>query len=304
MKKLALLSLPLLLAACGGGSAPGTGTAARAQTLRPPPRSGRVSGARVRAVTQPVPHTARPVRRQRSASRSGVVLRRWKTPKGDLIVSLLTRQGKLRAIARGGLRGKHAGALNLFHHVGLQVYARPGDELAVIQQASLEGALPRLALPERHPYAHLLAELADLLFQEGEADEYGQQAFDLFAGALRGVAHHHDPEWVALVMSYKLLGLAGILPQTSRCARCGAPDPAHPDPLGGQLLCAQCAALPAYPPEALDFLRGAVRRTVRASMDSPVPPEQRPLLWRALERFVSVQVGNVQSWRQLVPAQA
>jgi DNA repair protein RecO (recombination protein O) len=36
-------------------------------------------------------------------------------------------------------------------------------------------------------------------------------------------------------------------------------------------------------------------------MDSPVPGSQRPALWRALERFVTVQVGGVQSWRQLVP---
>ena len=102
-------------------------------------------------------------------------------------------------------------------------------------------------------------------------------------------------------MSYKLLGLAGIIPQTARCARCGVPDPQHPDPLGGQLLCRGCAALPAYPPELLDFLRGVVRRTVRASMDAPIPTEQRPQLWKALERFVTVQVGNVHSWRQLVP---
>ena len=250
-------------------------------------------------MTQPVPHTARPVRRQRSASRSGVVLRRWKTPKGDLIVSLLTPQGKLRAIARGGLRGKHAGALNLFHHVGLQVYARPGDELAVIQQASLEGALPRLALPERHPYAHLLAELADLLFQEGEADEYGQQAFDLFAGALRGVAHHHDPEWVALVMSYKLLALAGFPPRTRVCARCGAADPQHPDPFGGELLCGRCSHQRALSPSSLDFLRGVVRRSVRENMDHPVPAEDRAPLWLGLERFVGVQVGRVRSWPHL-----
>ena len=236
--------------------------------------------------------------RSRTANRSGIVIRRRVTPAGDIIVTLLTPQGKLKAIARGGVKGPLSSSLNLFHHVGVQVYQGPHNDLASVKQAVLEGALPTLAEPERYAFAHLMAEFADALFQEGE---FSEQAFELFAAALRGVAHQPDPEWVALVMSYKLLGLAGVMPQTARCARCGAPDPEHPDPLGGQLLCGRCAALPAYPPEALDFLRSVVRRTVRLSIEAPVPAEQRPALWRALERFVAVQVGNVHSWRQLVP---
>jgi len=236
--------------------------------------------------------------RSRSANRSGIVIRRRVTPAGDIIVSLLTPQGKVKAIARGGVRGPLASRLNLFHHVGVQLYQTPQADLATVQQAVLEGALTSLAEPERYAFAHLMAELADALFQEGE---FSEQAFDLFAGALRGVSRQPDPEWVALVMSYKLLGLAGFVPQTGRCARCGNPDPAHPDPLGGQMLCGACASLPAYPPDGLDFLRNVVRRSVRASIEAPVPEEQRPALWRALERFVTVQVGNVQSWRQLVP---
>ena len=239
--------------------------------------------------------------RSRSANRSGIVIRRRVTPAGDIIVTLLTPQGKVKAIARGGVRGALASRLNLFHHVGVQVYQTPQADLATVQQAVLEGVLPRLAEPERYAFAHLMAELADALFQEGE---FSEQAFDLFAGALRGVSHQPDPEWVALVMSYKLLGLAGFVPQTARCARCGAPDPSHPDALGGQLLCGGCSNLPAYPEASLDFLRNVVRRSVRASMETPVPDDERPALWRALERFVTVQIGNVQSWRQLVPAGA
>lgn len=234
--------------------------------------------------------------RSRTANRSGIVIRRVVTPKGDIIASLLTPQGKLKAIARGGVRGPLASQLNLFHHVGVQVYQAPKSDLATIQQAMLEGALPTLAQPQRHTYAHLLAELAELLFQEGELSE---QAFELFAAALRGVAHQNDPEWVALVMCYKLLALAGFVPQTGRCTRCGAPEPRHPDPLGGQLLCGRCATMPAYAPDTLEFLRQVVRRTVRANMETPLPPPERTAVWQALERFVGSHVGVIKSWRQV-----
>jgi len=236
--------------------------------------------------------------RSRTANRSGIVLRRHVTPKGDIIVTLLTPQGKLKLIARGGVRGPLASVLSLFHHVLVQVYQTPGGDLATARQASLEGALAGLALPERYPYAHLLSELADLLFQEGE---FSQEAFDLYAGGLRGVSRHEDPEWVALVMSYKLLALAGFVPQTAFCAVCGAPGPEYPDPHSGQLLCRSCAAQPAYRPEVVEYLRLFARQSVRTLMDAPLSEQGRTELWRALERFVAVQVGRVQSWRVNLP---
>ncbi len=236
--------------------------------------------------------------RSRTANRSGIVLRRHVTPAGDIIVTLLTPQGKLKLIARGGVRGPLASVLSLFHDVTVQVYQTPGGDLATARQAALEGALPGLAAPERYPYAHLLSELADLLFQEGE---FSQNAYELYAGGLRGVSRHADPEWVALVMSYKLLALAGFIPQTAFCTQCGAAAPEHPDPNSGQLLCRPCAAQPAYRPEVLDYLRGFARVSVRELMDDPLSVQGRAELWRALERFVAAQVGRVQSWRVNLP---
>ncbi|WP_407570543.1 DNA repair protein RecO [Deinococcus altitudinis] len=236
--------------------------------------------------------------RSRTANRNGIVLRRYVTPAGDIIVTLLTPQGKLKLIARGGVRGPLSSVLSLFHHVLVQVYQTPGGDLATAKQATLEGALITLALPERYPYAHLLSELADLLFQEGE---FSEAAFELYAGGLRGVSRHPDPEWVALVMSYKLLALAGFVPQTAVCALCGTPAPEHPDPHSGQLLCRACAAQPAYSPDVLTYLRGFPRQSVRVLMEAPLNEAGRAELWRALERFVAVQVGRVQSWRVNLP---
>lgn len=232
----------------------------------------------------------------RHANRSGIVLRRYVTPAGDVILTLLTPQGKLRAISRGGARGAQQSKLNLFQHIALQTYATPQSDLPTIQQVALEGALPKLAGPSRYGYAHLLAELADALFQEGEQ---AAQAFDLFSGALRGLSHHDDPEWVALVMSYKLIILAGFVPRAAACARCGAENARHPDPLSGHLVCGACAELPALPEDAVAFLRAVARSTVRQLMRWDTPDGARQSLWRALERFVTLHVGEVRSWRGL-----
>lgn len=238
--------------------------------------------------------------RSRLVNRSGVVVRRFVTPAADLILTLLTPQGKLKVIARAGARGPMASRLNLFQHVNTQLYVSPRADLAVVEQVTLEGALPRLAEPERYPFAHLLCELADALFQEGERSA---AAFELFTGALRGVSHHPDPAFVALVMSYKLLGLAGFQLRTRTCARCGAPDPASPDPLSGQLVCRRCASLPDLASPLLEFLDEVQRLSVRRLMETPLPEAWRPEAWRLLERFVTVQVADVRSWRSLLAAQ-
>lgn len=241
----------------------------------------------------------------RHANRSGIVIRRHVTTAGDVILTLLTPHGKLKTIARGGAKGAQQSKLNLFQHLAIQTYTTPKSDLATLQQVTLEGALPRLSEPHRYGYAHLMCELADALFQEGE---HAESAFELFSGALRGISHHDDPEWVALVMSYKLLNLAGFVTRTASCARCSAADARHPDPLSGHLVCAACAELPPLPPDVLAFLQRVPRVSVRALMTEAMPSPARPVLWRALERFVALHIGDVRSWRglphELAPALA
>lgn len=232
----------------------------------------------------------------RHANRSGIVLRRHVTPAGDVILTLLTHSGKLRGVVRGGMRGNLISRLNLFQHLAVQTYTTPKSDLSTLQQIVLEGALPRLAEPARYGYAHLLAELADALYQEGE---HTGQAFEVFSSALRGVSHHDDPEWVALVMSFKLLALAGFVLRTNACTRCSAPDPRHQDPQVGHLVCGACTEQPALQPGVLEFLRSAPRSTVRALIETPVTGAPRRDLWRTLERFVGLHVAEVRSWRGL-----
>jgi DNA repair protein RecO (recombination protein O) len=241
--------------------------------------------------------------------RDALVLRRHPLPSGDVIATLLSPDGRWRAIARKGkLPGGNLARLSLFHDVTVQVYHRRSDDLALITQVRLNGALAGLSKPEVYGYAHLLAELTDHLTTEHPADE---QHYTLLTSALRGLNVHHDPEAVALAYSWRLLRHAGLAPQVSRCS-CGAP----PDRLliaEGMGLCSSCAqqgAAVGFGPEgaqgalvvgeaamaALDFMLRAPLREVMAT-----PPSERDPQWRALRRFIGWHLGKVRALEVLPP---
>ncbi len=153
----------------------------------------------------------------------GIVIRRTSLPSGDVVVTLLSEHGKWRAIARKGrLPGGNLGRLSLFHDVSVQYYRRRDDDLALLTQVQLTGALPNLSRPEIYPYAHVLAELADALSVDVHL---GGKLHGYLASGLRGLNRHPDAEAVALVYAWKLLGQAGLSPRASRCRTCGTDGP-------------------------------------------------------------------------------
>lgn len=235
-------------------------------------------------------------RSRRSESLSAVVLRRWTTPKGDIVVSLLGQRGRTKAFVHGGARGKHAAALNSFHHVDLLLAYKNGFDLPTVEQSQLVGALPKLAQPERHAYAHLLAELADLIFPENAADEQSVRIWENFTGALRGLSNHPDPEVVALVMAHRLLQLAGFAQPVAACGTCRRNVPNHTDPRG-LLRCAACGRGEVIPQAEMSWLQNLQCVSVADSLAAP--PEHRRVLWRSLQLWVDASVGQLNSWRLL-----
>lgn len=96
--------------------------------------------------------------------REGIVVRRRELPSGDVVVTVLGSGGKWRGVARKGkLLGGNLARLSLFHEVSVQGYRKRDDDLLLITQVELSGALPALSQPALYPYAHLLAELAEHL---------------------------------------------------------------------------------------------------------------------------------------------
>lgn len=228
--------------------------------------------------------------------REGIVVRRTPLPSGDVVVTILSADGKWRAVARKGrLPGGNPGRLSLFHDVTVQSYARRDGDLAVVAQVRLNGALPRLSDPSVYPYAHLLAELADRLTVDVHL---GEPLHAWLASGLRGLDRDPDPERVALVHAWMIVRVAGLAPDLTE------PEPdtsgAAPrlDVPGGRLTWhGEGIALPG---DALAELRLLIDGRAREALADPLAT--RALHWRLLTRYVTWHVEELRSLRALAGA--
>jgi len=220
----------------------------------------------------------------------GIVIRRKALPSGDVVVTLMSEHGKWRAVARKGrLPGGNLGRLSLFHDVTVQYYRKHEDDLALLTQVRLNGALPNLSRPEIYPYAHVLAELTDALTVDVHL---GEQVYAYLASGLRGLNRHPDPDLVALAYAWKLLGLAGLAPSTESCLSCRAEAPLVAlDVAGGGLTCDACATGMRLGPDGAAELRRLVAGSLHALLRAP--PVDRELHWRVLARYVAYHVREL-----------
>ena len=228
--------------------------------------------------------------------REGIVLRRSELPSGDVIVTLLSEDGKWRGVARKGkLVGGNLGKLSLFHDVTVQHYRRQDEDFSLITQVQLNGALPKLSDPSIYPYAHVLAELTDKLTVDVHL---GERIYSYLASGLRGLVRHNDPEAVALVMSWRLLTQAGLAPRLTRCARCGSREVSDTfDVASGGLTCEACGVGIKLSAQVVDELWALHQRPVREVLEEPL--EERPAHWNLLSRYLGYHVGEVESLTNL-----
>ena len=238
---------------------------------------------------------------RRTQVRDAIVLRRSPLPSGDVVATLLSPSGTWRAVVRKGrIPGGNLARLSLFHDVTVQYWRRNDDDLALVTQVRLNGALAGLARPEAYPYAHLLAELTDALTVDHPVSD---RWFALLASGLRGLDAHFDPEAVGLAYAWRLVATAGMAPAVGRCARCGAP-PDRLDVADGTARCAEHGSDgggSGDPAGAHVFLGIAGMEALAVLVRGPLatavaePPSDRTRHWRALQRYVRWHVGEVRA---------
>lgn len=241
---------------------------------------------------------------RRTQVRDAIVLRRSPLPSGDVVATLLSPTGTWRAVVRKGrLPGGNLARLSLFHDVTVQFWRRRDEDLALVTQVQLNGALAGLARPEAYPYAHLLAELTDALTVDHPVSD---RWYALLASGLRGLDVHGDPEAVGLAYAWRLIATAGLAPAVGTCARCGA-APDRLDVADGTARCADHGGDPiggrasegAVGADAYLGVAGmeALATLVRGPLGAAVarPPDERTPHWRALQRYVRWHVGEVRA---------
>jgi DNA repair protein RecO (recombination protein O) len=172
----------------------------------------------------------------------GIVLRSVKLGETDRILHVLTQgRGKVRAVAKGVRRpgSRFGGRLEPYSHVDLLLYE--GRNLDIVQQAELLASHAAV----RADYgtsaaAAVLAELVDLVAQEGERDN---RLFLLLRAGLQALeAGPPDPSVFVDAFMLRVAAVEGFHAFTARCASCRAAGPhAFLSVVRGGSLCADCA---------------------------------------------------------------
>lgn len=177
----------------------------------------------------------------------GIVIRSVDYGESSKVVTLFTREnGKLAIMARGAKKTKSrlAAVSQLFSHGYYLCKAGPGSGMPDLSQGDVMESFRDLRQSlDATAYAAYIAELLDRLTHEREPNPY---LFQLLAHTLRHLDEGRDAEILCRIFETKMLMVAGISPQLSACANCGAERESYAISVSqGGLLCPVC--LPSDP---------------------------------------------------------
>ena len=233
---------------------------------------------------------------ERYQTTDGIVIRRHEMTNGDVIVTLLSHHGKWRARAKKGKKiGGNVGKLSLFHDVTVQYYKKSDEDIVLLTQVQLNGALPHLSQPNVYPYVHILAELVDTLTVDHQHDE---QLYSYFASGLRGLNQHPDAEAIAIIYVWKLLQQAGLAPQLKRCS-CGKNSLSSKfDIASGGVSCTDCNIGMTLHENTLTDLQMIHHQTLKKVIEAAL--ENRVQHWSLIHRYITYHVQELQSLNTLL----
>ena len=198
---------------------------------------------------------------------TGIVLRTANGKNSSLALTVLSPDmGKISVWARGAKSQKnpmHSGCTLLSYG---EFILLPRGEMYSLSSATAIHTFYHLREDvEKLSYAVYFGELAGLLFEEGtEAAE----AVRLLLNTLHYLEQDlKSPRDLKVLFELRLMLLAGFMPHTQNCIRCGTESAFAFSPELGGLVCSRCSALPPLSPASLALLKGYVAKGLKTALD-------------------------------------
>lgn len=217
---------------------------------------------------------------------TGIVVRLTDYSDTSQIATFVTdRAGVLGAIAKGSKRENSptGGPLDLLSVNEMVFSTSKSGSLATLREAKTVEKFPRLRLVPLYYAGLYFGELAGIF---GEGSEGSSAVYDLLLDALRAIGTAHEGALEAIVLFFEshIQAAAGLAPNITTCARCGAPGPdagAHARICldDGGILCPNC--------DGGMRLSGGGLAAVRHIFESNLRTVQRLKLKGALQQEVS-----------------
>ena len=224
-----------------------------------------------------------------------LVLRTYPFHEADLLVILFTRaEGKIRGVAKSAKKSKRrfGGALEPLTHVIAHWAEKEGQELARLD--SFDIVASPLAAQVSYPRVLALeyvAEVIDQLLPDREPND------SIFRLALSVVGQlHSDAVWMPLTyFDLWIVRLIGLLPELSRCVKCGLAlngGRAYFHPVADGLLCANDKKLASreISPEsralAAEMFRAPVEAFAKQTWPRQRAADLRKFLAQRMERHI------------------
>jgi len=170
---------------------------------------------------------------------SGIAIKSTRLGEADKIITFLTTEGKLSAVAKGVRRpsSKFGGRLEPGNDLDL-VFAK-GRNIDTVAQVQIKTVRPWLRGDlDRLEAAYIMMETADKMTTEKAHDD---RLLGLLAAGLDRLKDEARPPLLLAAFDIKTLAMTGFLPYLSACVVCGANNKLHRLGLPeGGLVCDDC----------------------------------------------------------------
>lgn len=232
----------------------------------------------------------------------GLILRNLRFGETSRVVTVLSRElGKWSAVAKGVRepKSRFGASLEILNLSSLVVYFRPGRNLQMVTEGSLEREYRGLLRSsDRYHHACAALEFLDAVIEE---ESPVPEIYDLAVRALGLMEEAPDGRLSYLLRAFQLrvAGWLGYAPRLDLCARCGSEAAVSFGVQEGSILCERCSAMSP----------GAVRidaetlRLLRTLQQGSLPRRPGPIASRQLgeivESFLAYHIDRYRGLRSL-----